>query len=54
MTKQLAEAKGMFGSTCGYAVKTPASPHLWGVYENAERLDTEKAKIFHSVLAKLL
>ena len=53
MTKQLEEAIEMFGITCGYAVKTPGAPHLWKVNENAERLDTEKANIFHSVVAKL-
>ena len=44
----------MFGSTCGYAVKTPKEPHLWEVNENTEILNTERAKIFHSVAAKLL
>ena len=54
ITKQLDEAIVMFGSTCGYYMKTSLVPHLWEVYENAERLHTEKAKIFHSVLEKLL
>ena len=54
MTKQLEESIEMFGSTCGYSVKTPGASHLWGLNENAERLDTDKAKIFHSVTAKLL
>ena len=54
MTKQLEEAISVFGSTCGYAVKTPGTPHLWEVNENAETLDAEKARIFHSVAAKLL
>ena len=44
----------MFGSRCGYDVKTPGAPYLWEVNESAEILDTEKAKIFHSVAAKLL
>ena len=44
----------MFGSTRGYSVKTTGSPYLWEVNENAERLDTEKEKIFHSVSEKLL
>ena len=30
----------MFGSRCGYAVKTQGAPHLWEVNKNAERLDT--------------
>ena len=50
MAKQLEEAMEFFWSTCGYAVKTPGAPHLWEVYDNAERLDTEKAKIFHLVV----
>ena len=53
MTKQLEEAIKMFGSTYGYAVKNPGGPQLWEVNENAGRLDTERAKIFHSVAAKL-
>ena len=28
MTKQLEEVIEMFGSTCGYAVKTSGGPHL--------------------------
>ena len=44
----------MFGSSCGYDVKNPGTPHLWEINYNAERLDTEKSKIFHSVAAKLL
>ena len=35
-------------------MKTPGAPHLWEVNDNSEVLDTEKAKIFHSVAAKLL
>ena len=54
MTKKLKEAIKCFGSTCGYDVKTSRAPHLWEVNENSERLDTEKAKIFHSVAAKIL
>ena len=54
MTKQLEEAIEIFGSTCGYAVKNPGAPHLWEVNDNAEILDTEKSKIFHSVAAKIL
>ena len=51
MTKQPEE---MFGGTCGYAAKTPGAPNLWELNENVERLDTEKAKMFHSVAAELL
>ena len=54
MKKVLEEAIKMFGSTCGYDVKTLGAPHLREVNKNADRLDTEKAKIFHSVAAKLL
>ena len=43
----------MFGNTCGYAIKTPGEPYLREVNDNADRLYTEKAKIFHSVSAKL-
>ena len=53
MTKQLEESIEIFGSTCGYDVKTPGAPHLWEVNDNSERLDIEKAKIFHSVAAKI-
>ena len=52
--KQPEEYIEVFGFTCGYSLKTPGVPHLWEVNENAKRLDTEKAKIFHSVAAKLL
>ena len=54
MTKKLEEAIKMFGITCGYDVKTPGAPHLWEINDNAEKLDTEKSKIFHSVVANLL
>ena len=54
MTKQLEEATEFFRSTCGYAVRTPGAPHVFEVNENAERLDAEKSRIFHSVAAKLL
>ena len=54
MKKQLEEAIEMFGSTCGCSVKTPVAPYLWEVNDNAERLDTKKSKIFHSVAEKLL
>ena len=54
MTKQLEESIKMFGSTYVYAVKNPGGPQLWEVNENAVRLDTEKAKRFHSVMEKLL
>ena len=54
MTKQLDEAIEICESKCGYAVKTSLVPHLWEINENAKRIDTEKAKIFHSVLVKLL
>ena len=53
-TKQWEESIKMFGSTYDYAVKTPEEPHLWESNDNAERLDTEKAKLFQSVAAKLL
>ena len=53
-TKQLEEATKMCRSTFGYAVKTAGAPHLWEVNDNAERLDTEETKIFHSVAAKIL
>ena len=54
MTKKLEESIKIFGSTCGYAVKIPAELHLWEVNENAERLETEKSIIFHSVAANVL
>ena len=44
----------MFGSTCGYAMKTPGVPHLLKVNDNAERPDTERTNFFHSVAAKPL
>ena len=52
-TKELKEANEMFESTCVYAIKTPGTPNLWEVNENAERLDTRETKIFHSVPAEL-
>ena len=54
MTKQFEEAIEIFGSICGYGVKTPGVPHLWELNENAERLDTKNSKIFHSVASKIL
>ena len=44
----------MFRRSFGYTVKTPGTPYLWEINYNAERLDTEKLKIFHSVAAKIL
>ena len=54
MTKQLEEAIKMFWSTCDYYMKTLGDPHLWEENDNAEILDKEKAKRFHSVAEKLL
>ena len=52
--KKFEEYIESFGSTCGYSVKNPGAPHLYEVNKNEERLDTEKAKIFHSVAANTL
>ena len=54
MKKNRKKLSIVLGCICGYAMKTPGAPHLWEINDNSERLDTERAKIFHSVAAKLL
>ena len=46
MTKKLEEAIEMFGSTCGYALKTSGAAHLWEVNVNSERLDKKSENIY--------
>ena len=52
--EQIEQALDMFGPTYTFDVTSPCANHLWKVNENAEKLDEEKAKTFHSVVAKLL
>ena len=51
---QVQEALDKFGETYGHHLSSPCANHLWNVNENAEKLDKEKADLFHSVVAKLL
>ena len=52
--EQIEQALDMFGPTYTFDVTSPCANHLWKVNEDAEKLDEEKAKVFHSIVAKLL
>ena len=54
MKEQLLEAIELFREPINGVVTSPAQHHLFQVNENAEQLDEEKSKIFHTVTQKLL
>ena len=54
MIDQIKETISAFGEDVSKKVATPAARHLMCVDNDAEKLSTEKAEKFHSVVAKLL
>ena len=54
MKEKLLKSIEVFGENIGEKVTTPAYIHLFVVNEQAQQLDEETSKIFHSVVAKLL
>ena len=54
MKEKLLEAIEAFGENIDEKVTTPASSHLFMVKKQARKLDEEKSKKFHSLVAKLL
>jgi len=52
--KQIEEVLARFGPFETHKFNSSCTNHLWNVNENAEKLDKEKADLFHSVVAKLL
>lgn len=54
MKKQLEEAINMANESLDKIVSTPANRRLFEISDNAEELDNQKSKLFHSIVAKLL
>ena len=54
MVGYLEDAVKEFPEEISTAAKTPAGLHLFEVDNNAKKLDLEKAKIFHRIVAMLL
>ena len=51
---QIIEALEMLGETIDYKVTSPAARHLFKVNPDEEKLEERRARIFHSITAKLL